>query len=90
MGRTLTETYGQALEGSLTERLAPVLDIRKLMNGANQYSNIIYDEDFKRRVRILEHDKGNKLTPADKRRIQYTDSSFRRLTRLSRNDCLSE
>jgi hypothetical protein len=70
MGNTLKETYGLALAEALDTRLAPVKQIRKLMNAANKISNVLYVADYNRRVLTLENDKGNRLTPSDRQKIR--------------------
>ena len=70
MGQGLAATYGAALGESLNARLEPVLEIRGLMNAANKLNNILYEKDYKRRVRSLENDRGNRLTPQDKQAIR--------------------
>ena len=65
----ITETYGRALEKALESHLVPIQDTRMQLNHANKLMNMVFVEDFTRRVQFLEESRNRILTPVERREI---------------------
>jgi len=68
----IEKTYGAALGAALEAKLAPIQEIRTQLNHANKLMNIIFVQDFTRRVDTLQKSRGIILGPDD-RRVIYAD-----------------
>jgi len=65
----MDQVYGHTLQAALEQKLGPGMEFRSKMNEAVYLMNLVFTEDFKRRLELLEKRKKRELSDRERKRI---------------------